>query len=253
MTRILISVLLLALCTARAAPPTPIDLLLVGADDATLRPVLDRLNSARAETNAAWTLWAGDLAGKRIAVTRSEGDPLNAVAATTFALRRYTPKLVVVAGASRAHDPALRKGDRVISAAFCAFDGMVSPPTELGAGSDSLKWRKLPHPVMTAGEKETRLEVFPADERAAALATSLPATQGRVISGILGSAPQINREADRIAYLRSLWSTSTEDGESAHVAATAFLFSVPVVGLRVIEGEPAEVAQFALQFLEAWK
>ncbi len=37
-------------------------------------------------------------------LTRTEGDPLNAVAATTLAVRRYSPKLVVTYGTARAHD-----------------------------------------------------------------------------------------------------------------------------------------------------
>lgn len=243
--------LLLAALPVRAAEP--LDLLLVAADDATLQPVLERLGPLHAETRGAWTLWRGSFAGKSVAVTRTEGDPLNAVAATTLALRHHPPRLVVVFGTSRAHDPALRAGDLVVSEAFCAFDGMVSPILELDQGSDSLQWRKLPHALVTAGEKETPHELFPADARAIAAASALANPRGRVLRGVLGSAPQINREADRIAHLRRLWNTSTEDGESAHVAGCAALFNVPVVGLRVVEGSPHDAATFALGFMEAWK
>lgn len=231
----------------------PTDLLLVAPDDATLAPILKKLESPRIESRAAWTFWFGQLYGKSVVLTRSEGDPLNAVAATTLAVRRHQPKLIVVFGAARAHDPALRAHDVVVSEKFIAFDGLISPPTGLGGGSDALKWKKLPHPLMTAGERETPAPLFPADPAALALARTLAPIQGRVVVGALGSANQINREADRIAWLRAQWGTSTEDGESAHIAGVGKLFDTPVVGFRVIDGTPEETAAFALKFVEAWK
>ena len=106
---------------------------------------------------------------------------------------------------------------------------------------------------MTAGEGETSLDSFPADSAAANRATELTLPQTRVLKGVLGSAHQINREADRIAYLRSQWKTDTEDMESAHVAMCAYLLSTPVVGFRVVNGTPETAAAFTLKFVEAWK
>ena len=248
---LLIFSLLVGLGPRLAAAPA--DLLLVAPDDATLAPVLKKLEGARTETRAAWTFWFGQLHGKSVVLTRTEGDPLNAVAATTLAVRRYQPKLIVVFGTARTHDPALRAHDVVVSEIFVAFDGLISPPTGLGGGSDALKWMKLPHPLMTKGERETPTPAFPADAAALALARTLATPQGRVISGVLGSANQVNREADRIAWIRAQWGTSTEDGESAHIAGVGQLLGTPVIGFRVIDGTPEEAAEFALKFVEAWK
>ena len=71
----------------------PVDVMLVAADEAALVSVLDHLKNAQVETHAAWTLWTGTIDGKQAVVTRSEGDPLNAVAATTLVLRNYQPRL----------------------------------------------------------------------------------------------------------------------------------------------------------------
>lgn len=229
------------------------DLLLVAADDATLQPVRAALRDGQTETTAAWTRWRGQLHGKTVVLVRTEGDPLNAVTATTLAVRLHAPRLIVVFGSSRAHDPALQAGDVVLSERFAAFDGMISPVTPLDGGSDALKWIKRPHPLMTAGERETPTEFFLADKPALALAQTLRPARGRIVTGTLGSAHQVNREADRVAKLRELWQTSTEDGESAHVAGVAALFKVPVVGIRVVDGAPADSAALALAFVEAWK
>lgn len=227
--------------------------LLLAATEEELRPLLAKLETSRAETRAGWQFWLGTLGGKTVVLTPTEGDPLNAVAATTLAIRRYSPKLVLTFGSARAHDPALRTGDVVLSREFTAFDGMISPHRDLGAGTAPLAWRKLHHPLMTPGEKESRQERFPADPATLAVAEKISAPRGRIVAGVLGSAHQINREADRIAFLRAQWGTSSEDGESAHIAGCALLLGVPAFGLRVIDGKPGEAAQLVLQLVEGTK
>lgn len=251
MIRARLFVIALLLGFVRLAAAEPVDLLLVAATDDSFQPVLAKITGAQSTTHAAWTCWTGQLAGKRVALTRAEGDPLNAVAATTLAIRLHPPRLIVVFGNGRAHDPALRAGDVVISEKFAAFDGMVSPVTGLDGGSHPLKWEPLPHLLMTAGEKETAAMTFPADRAAAAVALAVKPARGRVVSGVLGSANQVNREADRIAWLRATWHTSTEDGVSAHVAGCAALFAVPVVGVCVIDAPGADAADFTLRLMEA--
>lgn len=238
---------------AWAASPASVDLLIVAEDDALLRPLIERLEQPVTEASGAWVIWSGRLAGKSVALTRSEGDPLNAVAATTLAIRRHPPRLIFNFGLARAHDPALHAGDIVLSRSFVAFDGMVSPQKPLGAGSNPLQWEKLAHFLMASGEKEVPTEIFPADEHALAVARVLPVGNGLMHVGVLGSAPQVNREADRIAWLREQWGTSTEDGESADIAGCASLFGVPVFGARLIGDSRQNAIAFALEFLEAWK
>jgi adenosylhomocysteine nucleosidase len=246
----------LFLFAATAAMPVradPVDLLIVGTDDAALQPILQKLAQAQTETRAAWTFWRGTVAGKSVVLARSEGDPLNAVAATTLAVHLHPPRLIIAYGTARAHDPALHAGDIVVSTSFAAFDGMFSLLLGPGEGSRPAQWEKLPHLLMTAGEKETAAESFPADASALALALALAPAHGRVVRGVLGSANQVNREADRIAWLRSTWHTSTEDGESAHIAGCAALLGLPVIGVRAVDGPATDAADFVLRLVEAWR
>ncbi|HWA10862.1 MAG TPA: 5'-methylthioadenosine/S-adenosylhomocysteine nucleosidase [Opitutaceae bacterium] len=241
------------LFTASAAAADKVDLLLVAADDALLQPVIQRLQTPATETHAAWTFWRGTLAGKTVLLARSEGDPLNAVAATTLAIRLHSPRLIVTYGLARPHDPALKTGDLVASESFAAFDGMVSQVTALDHGIQPLHWETLPHLLMTPGENERPAMSFPADASALKVALSLALAGGQVKSGVLGSANQVNREADRVAWLHATWHTATEDGESAHIAGCAALLGVPVIGLRVVDGKAEAAADFALRFAEAWR
>lgn len=246
----MIRLVLISLLLATGLRAAPVAVLLA-ATEAELQPLLAGLTDTRTEKLAAWQYWTGTLDGKTVVLTRTEGDPLNAVAATTLALRRYAPRLVVTFGPARAHDPALRPGDVVVSESFAAFDGMISPHRNLGAGSTPLAWYKLAHPLMTPGEKENRLERFPADGAALTAAQKLTAARGRLVTGVLGSANQVNREADRIEWLHAKWGTSCEDGESAHVAGCALLLGVPAIGVRVIDGTDGEAAALVRQLLQS--
>lgn len=244
-------VLLLILLSAVALRAQSADVLFAAATDAELQPLLKQLTETKTESRTAWQFWTGKFKGKTVVLTRTEGDPLNAVAATTLALRRYAPKLVVTFGPARAHDPALKQGDVVVSSRFVAFDGVISDHRDLGTGSTPLAWQQLPHAIMTPGEKEHYQVDFPASEATLAVAQKLKPARGRVIVGVLGSAYQVNREVDRIAYLHQQWKTSCEDPESAHIAGAALLFDLPVIGFRLIDGSPSECGALAQQFLEA--
>jgi adenosylhomocysteine nucleosidase len=237
--------------TVHADPAGPI--LFAAATDAELQPLIAKLDAPVTESRAAWQFWLGSINGKKVVLTRTEGDPLNAVAATTLAIRRYHPKLVVTYGLARAHDPALQPGDVVVSEKFATFEGMVSDVTPLDGGSAPLAWHRLPQLLATTGEKETPTYFFAADASALAVAKTVTAARGRVVVGVPGSAHQLNREVDRIAWIRAQWGTSSEDGESAHIAGCAQLLGVPAIGLRVIDGTEDEAVAMALKFLEASK
>jgi adenosylhomocysteine nucleosidase len=243
--------LALLLGVVRLGAVEAVDVLLVATDDASLQPVLAKVADSHSTVRGAWTVWTGQLGSKRVSLTRAEGDPLNAVAATTLAIRLHPPKLVIVFGPGRAHDAALKSGDIVVSEKFAAFDGLFSKVTALEAGIHPLSWEPLPHLQMTAGEQETPAMTFPADAAAASTALKVTNARGRVVAGVLGSAHQINREVDRIAWLRSTWHTSTEDGGSAHVAGCAALLSAPVVGICVVDARGGDAADFAMRLVEA--
>ncbi|HEY4302029.1 MAG TPA: 5'-methylthioadenosine/S-adenosylhomocysteine nucleosidase [Candidatus Didemnitutus sp.] len=230
-----------------------VDVLLVGADDEELKPVLAQMSGAAEQRIVSWTFWSGTLAGHPVVVLRAEGDPLNAVAGTTLGLRHFSPRLVVVFGSARAHDPALAPGDLVVAREFAAFDGMISRVTPEDGGSDPTKWIALPHLLMEPGEKPVPQMRFPADNTALAVASRLHPARGRTAAGVMGSAGQVNREADRIARLRALWGTSTEDAESAHVAGCARLLGVPVAGWCVVDGTAGEAGALVVPFLKEWK
>jgi adenosylhomocysteine nucleosidase len=229
-----------------------VDLLIAAATEAELAPVRAKMSGVKESTATSWTFWSGTLAGKSVVLARTEGDLLNAVAAVTLGIRRFDPSLVLSYGIARPHDVTLKAGDVVVSEKFVAFDGFISGHRGLGEGTKLSEWKKLPHAPISTGEVETYMESFPASEAANTAAMGLKTGgSGRVIAGVLGSAHQVNREADRVAWLRATWGTSCEDFESAHVAVTAKLFGVPAAGIRVISPADASESETAVAQMQA--
>ena len=77
----LVAVIVLMLPLSAAAK---VDLLIAAATEAELAPVRAKMSGVKEQTLTSWTFWSGTLAGKSVVLTRTEGDPLNAVAATTL-------------------------------------------------------------------------------------------------------------------------------------------------------------------------
>src|SRR5207249_3122677 len=72
----LAAILLLAVCTSATAAAQRYDLLVQGALDSELQPLLSALEGARQVQLDAWTFWTGRIAGKRVVVSRTEVGPL---------------------------------------------------------------------------------------------------------------------------------------------------------------------------------
>jgi adenosylhomocysteine nucleosidase len=236
-----------------ALPALGADLLVEASQDAELAPLAARLSDRQIEKIASWTFESGRGFGKDVVLVRTEGDPLNAVAAATLAIRHYRPRLIVTFGTARPHDPKLAAGDVVVARDFTIFAGFNSKPRGAGEGIHPLDWDPDPTLVMHPEEQQLPTRAFATDAKARELMLALPWPGGHVRSGTLGSSPEINREADRISWLRQNWGTDCEDRESAYIAGCASLLNVPVAGFRIIGDDESAASDLALRFLEAWK
>jgi nucleoside phosphorylase len=69
-----------------------VDIVVQGALDSELQPLLAALEGKERIQIAAWTFWRGRIGVKRVVVSRTEVGPINAVAATTLAVVSFKPK-----------------------------------------------------------------------------------------------------------------------------------------------------------------
>jgi len=113
---------------ARAAASTPADIVVQGALDAELQPLLAALEEKREIQLASWTFWRGMIGGRSVVISRTEVGPINAVAATTLAITHFQPRLIINQGTAGATDPDLKVFDIIIGESAVDYGAFGSAP-----------------------------------------------------------------------------------------------------------------------------
>lgn len=227
------SLLLLLLgCPAAAGPR--FDLLVQGALDAELQPLLDALEGRKQVQIAAWTFWTGRIGHKRVVVSRTEMGPINAVAATVLGIERFHPSLVINQGTAGAHNPELHLWDIVLGEKTTDYSAFKSEHGDRGSGVRLERWIPVPHLLRLDGHEPVRFPNFAGDPAVMDAAMKVKNPRGGVVRGNLGSAYQFHRELDMIAWLHKTYGTDSEDMESAYANAAAVGLKTRFLAIRMI-------------------
>src|SRR5690242_10294605 len=112
------------------------DLLIQGAVDGELQPLLAALQDKKEVRIAAWTYWTGTMAGKRVVVSRTEMGPINAAAATALGIREFQPAVVINQGTAGANNPELKVFDIVVGERTTDYGAWKSAHGDLGTGTN---------------------------------------------------------------------------------------------------------------------
>jgi adenosylhomocysteine nucleosidase len=211
-----------------------VDVVIQGAVDAEVAPLVGSLTGAERIQIAAWTFWRGRLGGKDVVVSRTEVGPINAVAATTLAVTTFHPRLIINQGTAGATVPDLRVFDIVAGEAAVDYGGFYAEHADAGQGFDASSWRRMMHRLRFAGVERLELPVFPGDPDVLAMALAQPNGHGRVVKGIVGSAFQFNREVDRLRWIHDKYGAVSEDMESAFASGAALGLGTPFLAIRII-------------------
>ncbi len=159
---------------AAAAPYPAADIVVQGAVDTELQPLLGALEGRELIQIAAWTFWRGRIAGKSVVVSRTEVGPVNASAATTLAIVNFRPRLIINQGTAGAADPSLSVFDIVIGEATVDYGAFRSAPADAGAGVDLSRWTPMPHRLRLDGKDRVAFDRFAGDPAAAARRSTCP-------------------------------------------------------------------------------
>ena len=219
---------------AIASTNDPAEVLVQGAVDSELQPLLAAMEGRRTTQISAWTFWEGHIGARRVVVSRTEVGPINAVAATVLGIERYKPMLIINQGTAGAHNPTLRLWDIVIGERTVDYSAHTSGHADAGSGVDPARWKPDPHLLRLDGQQLTRFPAFTGDARAIETATAISNPRGRVLRGTIGSAYQYNRELDMIAGIRARYGTDSEDMESAFAHGAAVGLRTPFLAVRMI-------------------
>ncbi|HSP91829.1 MAG TPA: 5'-methylthioadenosine/S-adenosylhomocysteine nucleosidase [Vicinamibacterales bacterium] len=230
---------------ARAAQPYPAaDIVVQGAVDTELQPLLEALEGSERIQIAAWTFWRGRIAGKNVVVSRTEVGPVNASTATTLAIVNFRPRLIINQGTAGAAISDLELFDIVVGEASVDYGAFRSTPAGPGAGVDLSRWTPMPHRLRLDGVDRIAFDRFPGDQAAVAAALAVANPRGRVVKGVIGTAFEFNREVDRLVWMNRTYGVVSEDMESAYAAGTAAGFRTPFVAVRIISDSEFHGTEF---------
>ncbi len=225
---------ILMLVSYASAATSRCDILIEGAVDTELQPLLAALKDKRPIQIGAWTFWSGRIGQKQVVISRTDMGPINAVAATVLGIQRFRPKLVINQGTAGAHDPALNLWDIVIGAQTTDYSAYKSARGEPGAGVHLEHWEPIAHLLRVGGGEPVRLPHFTGETTAVEAALKVANPRGRVVKGNIGSGFQYNRELDMIAWLHKTYQTDSEDMESAYAHGAALGLKTAFVAIRII-------------------
>jgi adenosylhomocysteine nucleosidase len=211
-----------------------VDIVVQGALDSELQPLLAALEGKEQIQIAAWTFWRGRIGAKRVVISRTEVGPINAVAATTLAIVNFKPKLIINQGTAGANDPELKIFDIVVGEATVDYGAFRSSHADAGKGIDMSRWTPLHHRLRIDGKERKAYPRFAGDEEAMRIALETSYKRGRVIKGVIGSAFEFNKEIDRLLWVRKTFGASSEDMESAFSAGAAEGFKTQFLAIRII-------------------
>jgi len=231
-----------------ARPPAdygpPVDIVIQGAVDTELQPLLSALTDKETIQIAAWTFWRGQLGGKRVVVSRTEVGPMNASVATTLAIEHFRPRLIINQGTAGALEPSLKVYDIVAGESTVDYGAFRSSHADAGAGVSQSRWTPMSHWLRLDGKERVEFRTFPGDPDALATVLGTPNPRGRVVKGVIGSAFEFNREIDRLVWANKTYGAVSEDMESAFAGGTATGFGVRFIAIRIISDSEFHSPEF---------
>ena len=210
-------------------PAAAADFLIQGAVPSELQPLLAALEHKQEVRLHAWTFWTGEIAGRSVVISLTGMGPINAAAATTLGIEHFAPKAVINQGTAGGQNPDLHVFDIVLGEKTTDYTAFKSNHADTGAGVDPARWTPLFHRL---GGVE--YHGFPGDPALLAGAAQVKYQRGKLFKGNIGSGFQFNRELDRIAMLRKLYGTDSEDMESAYAAGVAVGMKTPFLAIRIL-------------------
>ncbi|MBV7317619.1 5'-methylthioadenosine/S-adenosylhomocysteine nucleosidase [Shewanella sp. NIFS-20-20] len=225
-------------------------ILVQGAMDVEIETLVAALDEVSEASFGSWTFWLGQRNGYPVVVSRTEIGLANAAAATTLAIEHYQPRIIINQGTAGGHDPKLFRGDIVVGSASFNMGSYKTEYTEKGQGIHPRNWQNFD---MTMYLREhgnvVKHNHFKADPALVALAVSLAPryTKGQVVTGVIGTGDEWNRELDRINWFHQTFNTAIEEMETSAAAMIAEAYKIPFVSIRVLSNTDQHGQEFEPQ------
>lgn len=170
-----------------------------------------------------YTFYLARYKNMKIIISNTQCGIINATTATTIAILKFCPDIIINQGCAGAHKIDLNIGDIIIGKSAVYINDFKQPAKLENEGSNSLTWipnRKRSYNILATNQllqiaSETKFDK-------------------NLIMGVLGSGDLFSKEHDRIKFLQQTFNTYCEDMESVAVYKVCESFNVQKIGFRVI-------------------
>lgn len=198
-------------------------ILIQGAMDCEIDELIEFYKPKQTKTIGGFKFWICENQDSKIIISKTDVGIINATTATTIAVLKFKPDIVINQGCAGSAIKDINPGKIIVGESAIYINHFNTPLTEKGGKSDSLKW-----PPNTK-----RSYKIQSSEHLVELAKQLENSE-TFHFGILGSGDIYNREYDRICHLQNLFGHMCEDMESIAVFKVCENFGVDRIGFRVI-------------------
>lgn len=206
-------------------------ILIQGAIDIELDYLINIIKEREEVEIGTYKYYKGLIDGYPVVVSKTKIGQTNAGAATSIAILKYSPLLIINQGTAGGHGRIIHKGDIVIGKDYINLTAFRINRREEGSGSDLSGWK------MRAFYTDKQHHIYNvADERLLEITRELKDEykNGTIYEGRIASGEIWNRESDRIMYIYNTYKTLCEEMETGAVYTIAKNFNIPVIGIRVI-------------------
>lgn len=211
-------------------------ILVQGAMDMEVDYLVGKLSNPKEERVASWTFWKGNIGDKEVIVSRTEVGITNASAATTIAIEKYKPTIIINQGTAGGHDPKLHSGDIVLAKEIINFGAIRTERKEYGVPAedkDGIFFDVVQRLRDKNGDYQENPKFY-SDDSLLKKAGKIKYSNGKVVLGVIGTADQWNRELERIKYIHETFNTSAEEMETSAVAQISKAYGIPFIGIRIL-------------------
>lgn len=225
-------------------------ILIQGAMETEISVFLENLKPSSLERIGGYEFYFANYKNSRIIISQTQIGVINAAAATTIALLKFKPDIVINQGSAGAALEELNIGDILVGESAVYINDFKTYPKESGNGSNSLEWTPNEKRSYLVGATDWLLDIAKGFE-----------DSGDCKFARLGTGDIYSRECDRINYMQDLFGHSSEDMETVVSYKICEDFGVDHIGFRIISNNEltftskdkstySEIQRFTLKFID---
>lgn len=214
-------------------------ILIQGAMPIEIDTLVANLQNKKETKIASYLFYEGKLNNKEVIIQRTLKGLINTAAATTIAIERFKPSIIINQGSAGAIVEGLQFGTIVIGEKLYNAGSYKTDFSEYTINPLKRYPMKGPLELLDENNKKQINKYFTSDEKLVKKALQF-GKKYKIQKAIIASADAFNKELLWLAYLNKTYNANVEEMESVAAAQIAFAYKIPFLSLRIISDNMVE-------------